>query len=384
MKRKLRMGMVGGGRGAFIGNVHRMAAQLDGRIELVCGCFSSDPVRSRASGRDWLVPAERSYASFTEMMQAELGRPADDRMDFVTIVTPNHLHFPVACAALDSGFHVVSDKPMTLDLVEGRALARKVEKTGRLFALTHNYTGYPMVKEARSLVLAGRLGTVRKVVVEYPQGWLAAPLEKTGQKQAAWRANPKLAGSSCCMGDIGSHAENLAEYITGLAMEELCADLTTLVKGRLLEDDGNVLVRFVGGARGVLYASQISVGEENALAIRVYGEKGGLEWRQEEPNTLWLKWPDRPAERLRAGGNHAYLSTAARANLRLPAGHPEGFIEAFANVYAGFADALEARLAGRRRVTTGRDFPTVHDGVRGMAFLDAVVRSRGRWVRLKT
>ena len=378
-QRKLRMGMVGGGRGAFIGGVHRMAATLDGQIELVCGAFSSDPKKSKQSGADWFLPADRCYGSYAEMFAAEARRPEGDRMDFVTIVTPNFLHYPVACMALDHGFHVVCDKPMTFDLKQAKHLEALVKKSGRIFALTHNYTGYPMVKEARERVRSGQLGKIRKVVVEYPQGWLATALERSGQKQADWRTDPKRAGISCCMGDIGTHAENLAEYITGLQIEELCADLTTFLPGRKLDDDGSVLLRFKGGARGVLHASQISAGEENALRIRVYGEKGGLDWSQEEPNTLTLKWANRPREVLRAGGPG--LSPSATAACRLPAGHPEGFLEAFANVYRNFAGAV--RATSRRK---SFDFPTVQDGVRGMSFIEATVESsmRGaKWVKLK-
>lgn len=383
MKRKIRMGMVGGGRGAFIGAVHRMAATLDNRIELVCGAFSSDPKRSKASGRDLFLPNDRVYGSYAELFEKEKRLPEGDRMDFVAIVTPNHLHFPIASAALKAGFHVMCDKPMTFDLAEARKLRTLVAKTALLFGLTHNYTGYPLVKQARELARGGALGKIRKVVVEYPQGWLATPLEKSHQKQADWRTDPKRAGASCCMGDIGTHAENLAEYITGLTIQKLCADLTTFVPGRALEDDGNVLLQFNGGAKGVLYASQVSVDEENSLAIRVYGEKGGLEWRQEEPNTLILKWLDRPRQILRAGANYAgRLADAAIRNSRLPAGHPEGFIEAFANLYRNFALAIADRLEGRTPKPEHLDFPTVDDGVRGMAFIETVVKSaksKSKW-----
>jgi predicted dehydrogenase len=296
------------------------------------------------------------------------------------------MHYPVARMALESGFNVMSDKPMTVNLKEALALQQLVRKTGLLFGLTHNYTGYPMVKEARELVHSGKLGKVRKVVVEYPQGWLASRLEGLGQKQAGWRTDPKQAGASCCMGDIGTHCENLAEYITGLQIDELCADLTTFVKGRKLEDDGNVLLRFKGGARGVLYASQISVGEENPLRIRVYGEKGGLEWRQEEPNTLILKWPDQHRQLVRAGVAGDSLSAAAKAGTRLPAGHPEGFIEAFANLYRNYAQVLSCRLEGKKPDKIHCDFPGVGDGVRGMAFIAAVVessKSNRKWMKLK-
>ena len=373
MKRKIRMGMVGGGRDAFIGAVHRMAAQLDNRIELVCGAFSSEPERSRASGGDLLLPKDRCYGTWQEMIGREASLDEGDRMDFVAIVTPNHLHHPVATGALEAGFHVMSDKPMTKTVDEARELVSLVERTGLLFGLTHNYTGYPLVKEARHRVRAGELGKIRKVVVEYPQGWLADPLEETGQKQADWRTDPERAGAAGCMGDIGTHAENLAEYITGLRVESLCADLVTFVDGRRLDDDGNVLLRFEGGGRGVLYASQISIDEENALAIRVYGEKGGLEWHQEQPNSLILKWPDRPRETLRTSGHG--LSEIAARNTRLPAGHPEGFLEAFANLYRNFADALACRIKGSAPGEELLDFPTVRDGLRGMLFIDALIRS---------
>ena len=384
MSRKIRMGMVGGGRDAFIGAVHRMAAALDGHIELVCGAFSSDPERSRASGADLYLPANRVYGDFREMMAAEAKLPADERMDFVSIVTPNNVHFPVAKAALEAGFHVMSDKPMTFDLAEARELEALVERTGLQFGLTHNYTGYPMVKEARHLVRSGAIGAVRKVVVEYPQGWLASLIESEGQKQASWRTDPARAGASSCIGDIGTHAENLMEYITGLRIAELCADLTTMVEGRQLEDDGNVLVRLDNGARGVLYASQISAGEENPLTIRIYGELAGLEWRQEEPNTLTVKWGDRHREVRRTGVGD--LSEASAAHTRLPPGHPEGFVEAFANLYRNYALALQARLAGEQPAPEHLDFPTVHDGVRGMAFIAACVASSAseqKWTELE-
>ncbi|MCY4484648.1 MAG: Gfo/Idh/MocA family oxidoreductase [Spirochaetaceae bacterium] len=384
MSRKIRMGMVGGGRDAFIGAVHRMAAALDGHIELVCGAFSSDPERSRASGADLYLPANRVYGDYQEMMAAEAKLPAGERMDFVSIVTPNYVHFPVAKAALEGGFHVMSDKPMTFDLAEAKELAALVESTGLQFGLTHNYTGYPMVKEARHMVRNGAIGAVRKVVVEYPQGWLASLIESDGQKQASWRTDPARAGASSCMGDIGTHAENLMEYITGLKIASLCADLTTMVEGRQLEDDGNVLVRLDNGARGVLYASQISAGEENPLTIRVYGELAGLEWHQEEPNTLTVKWGDRHREVRRTGVGE--LSDASAAHTRLPAGHPEGFVEAFANLYRNYALALQARLAGEQPDPEHLDFPTVQDGVRGMAFITACVASSAsdqKWTELE-
>jgi predicted dehydrogenase len=383
MKRKIRMGMVGGGRGAFIGAVHRMAAALDGRIELVCGAFSSDPQRSRDSGEDFFLPAERCYGTYADMMKAEASLPLGERMDFVSIVTPNHVHFPAAKCALDHGFHVMSDKPATFNLAEAKELGALVARTGLLYGLTHNYTGYPLVKEARDLVRAGRLGKIRKVVVEYPQGWLSTCLEESGQKQAAWRTDPARSGAAGCIGDIGTHAENLAEFITGLRIKELAADLTAFVDGRLLDDDGNILLRFEGGAKGVLHASQIAVGEENNLNIRIYGELGGLEWRQQEPNTLILKWNDRPTEIHRTG--LGYLGANAAAHTRIPAGHPEGYLEAFANIYHNFADHIAAVLDSRTPEPTALDYPKIEDGIRGMAFIEAAVDSsqhNARWTAL--
>ena len=382
-RRKLRMGMVGGGRGAFIGAVHRMAATIDGQIELVCGAFSGDPQRSRDSGADLFLPRERCYGTFEEMMVAEAALPVDQRMDFVTIVTPNHVHFPAAKVALEHGFHVVSDKPATFNLNEAVELGKIIEKTGLLYALTHNYTGYPMVKEARDIVRSGRLGKIRKIVVEYPQGWLATRLEESGQKQASWRTDPARSGAAGCLGDIGTHAENLAEYITGLHIEELAADMTAFVEGRKLDDDANLLLRFTDGAKGLLHASQISVGEENNLNIRIYGEKGGLEWHQQEPNTLLLKWPDRPTEILRTGSGG--LGDAAKSATRIPAGHPEGYLEAFANIYRNFAGHLRTTWEHRTPDTNAFDYPKISDGIRGMAFIEAAVESsrhNARWTKL--
>ncbi len=382
MDRKLRMGMVGGGRDAFIGPVHRIAAQMDNRTELVCGALSSTPEKSRLSGGDLFLHPDRVYGNYDEMFRKEAALPDCDRMDFVAIVTPNNVHYPAAVAALDAGFHVVCDKPMTMTLDEARDLERRVANAGKLFCLTHNYTGYPMVKEARDLVSSGELGKVRRIVVEYPQGWLATRLESEGVKQAMWRTNPNLAGASSCMGDIGTHCENLAEYVTGLRITEMCADLATFVEGRALDDDGSVLLRFEGGARGLLWASQIAVGEENGLRLRVYGETGGIEWRQLEPNTLVVHSPDRPTEIRRTAT--PFVGAAAAANVRLPAGHPEGYIEAFANIYNWFADAVSDVISGGDVDEEEYDYPNVHDGVRGMAFLDAVVRSSSsdqKWVR---
>ena len=368
------MGLVGGGEGAFIGAVHRTAAELDGAITLTCGAFSSDPARSKRSGVDiYGLPASRCYGSYQEMFEAEAALGEDERMHFVCIATPNHVHYPVAKAALEAGFHVMSDKPVTFDLGQARALAALVREKGLLFGLTHNYTGYPMVKEARHLVRAGAFGEIRRVVVEYLQGWLTERLEIDGNKQADWRTDPQRSGAAGCMGDIGTHGENLVEYVTGLAITELCADLTTFVPRRQLEDDGNVLLRFANGAKGVLFASQIAVGEENGLKLRVYGDKGGFEWSQMEPNSLIVRWPDRPYEVRRTGGPG--VSEAATGATRIPAGHPEGFLEAFANLYRNFARALNARLEGRTPTEQDLDFPTIADGVRGMAFIETVVES---------
>ncbi|MFO7871412.1 MAG: Gfo/Idh/MocA family oxidoreductase, partial [Kiritimatiellia bacterium] len=345
MNRKLRMGMVGGGRSSFIGGVHRMAARLDGRIELVCGAFSSTRKKSYESGKELLLPPDRVYGTYREMFRKEPRLPEDQRMDFVSIVTPNNMHYPVSMAALDAGFHVVCDKPMTRSLDEAANLQRKVKRSGKLFCLTHNYTGYPMVKQARHLARTGKIGKIRRVVVEYPQGWLATRQETQGNKQAMWRTDPRRAGGTCCMGDIGSHCENLAEYITGLEIRQINADLTTFIKGRPLDDDGSVLLRFDNGARGILWATQIAVGEENGLNIRVYGETGSLIWRQEEPNTLIMKRAGKPTQVFRTGTEP--VVKASTDNTRLPPGHPEGFIEGFANIYTAFADALEKALSGK-------------------------------------
>ena len=378
MSRKIRYGMVGGGRGAFIGAVHRIAAAMDQQVELVCGAFSSDPERSKASGADLFLPPSRCYGTFEEMILAEKALPADQRMDFIAIVTPNHMHFPPAKMALDNGFHVLSDKPATFDLAEAKALAALVKKTGLLYGLTHNYTGYPLVKQARDMIATGKLGKLRKVVVEYPQGWLATRLEASGQKQAGWRTDPKRSGAGGCVGDIGTHAENLAEYITGLQISELAADATSFVKGRKLDDDVNVLLRFKGGAKGVLHSSQISVGEENNLNIRVYGELGGLEWHQNEPNTLLVKWLDQPMQVYRTA--NGYLCDAAKAAGRTPPAHPEGYLEAFANIYKNFANAIRAKAVGQKLAKSdlANDYPKIEDGVRGMAFIKAVVASSAK------
>jgi predicted dehydrogenase len=366
------MGMVGGGKDAFIGAVHRLAANLDGKIELVAGAFSSNPNKSHESGALLLLDPKRVYDSYEAMAAAEAKLPVGERIDFVSIVTPNFAHFPAAKTFLEAGFNVVCDKPMTLNLSEALELRDAVRRTRKVFALTHNYTGYPMVKEARELVRAGALGNILKVVMEYSQGWLLNPIDQAGQKQASWRTDPQRAGASGCIGDIGTHAENLTHYITGLEIEELCADFTTFVEGRRLEDDGDMLLHLRGGAKGLLYASQISAGEENNFIIRVYGTKASLEWHQEHPNELIVKYQDAPRQTLRRGNN--YLSDAAKRFTRLPAGHPEAFIEAFANIYREAARAIEAEVAGQP-VPADVDFPTVDDGVTGMAFIETAVKS---------
>jgi len=372
MKRKLRFGMIGGGRGAFIGAVHRLVAIMDGKAELVAGCFSANPETSRLTGQDLMLDPTRVYGSYAEMAKIESKKPAISRLDFVIIVTPNHQHFPPAKLFLESGFNVVCDKPVTFDLAEAKKLRDIVRRTKKVFVLTHNYTGNAMVKQARELVQAGRLGKIRKIIVEYPQGWLWQRLESTGQKQASWRSDPKKSGAACCIGDIGTHAENLARYITGLRIESLCADLTTFVTGRLLEDDANILVRYAGGAKGVLHASQISIGEENNLNIRVYGDQAALEWHQEHPNELLVKYPDRPAEIWRRG--NGYIGEAAKKVTRIPCGHPEGYLEAFANIYLEAFRAIAAEVEGKPQ-PKDLDFPTIEDGVIGMTFIETAVKS---------
>lgn len=365
--------MIGGGKGAFIGAVHRIAANMDGLIELSCAALSSRPEVARESGKALFLPEDRIYLSYEEMLEKESRLPADKRIDFVAIVTPNFVHFAPALMALDKGFHVVIDKPMTFTLDEAKQLQKKVEETGLLLCLTHTYSGYPMVKQAKQMIREGALGKIRKVWVEYPQGWLSGLTEKEGNAQAAWRTDPSKSGKSSCMGDIGTHAAHLAEYMTGLKITSLCADLNIMVEGRLLDDDGNVLLRFDNGATGVLMASQVAAGEENALRIRIYGEKGGLEWAQQEPNTLLVKWLDQPAQIYRTGAG--YLGNYARHNTRTPGGHPEGYLEAFGNIYRNFALSLSARIEGRQPTEEMLDFPTVEEGVRGMAFIDNVVKS---------
>jgi predicted dehydrogenase len=376
MNRKLRMGMVGGGKDAFIGAVHRIAANMDGLIELACGALSVNPETAIESGKMLFLPDDRIYTNYEDMIRAESKLPADKRMDFVTIVTPNFAHFAPAMMALDHGFHVVIEKPMTFTFDEAKQLQKKVQETGLLLCLTHTYSGYPMVKQARAMVQGNVLGKIRKVIVEYPQGWLSRLSEREGNAQAAWRTDPKKSGKAGAMGDIGTHAAHLTEYITGLQITQLCADLNIMVEGRHLDDDGNVLLKFDNGAAGVLIASQIAAGEENALKIRIYGELGGLEWAQQEPNTLLVKWLDQPMQVLRAGGNYTgVLSTFATHNCRTPGGHPEGYLEAFGNIYRNFALTLSAQIDGVQPTKEMLDFPRVDEGVRGMAFIDNVVKS---------
>jgi predicted dehydrogenase len=371
--RKLRMGMIGGGAGAFIGAIHRIAATMDGEIELVCGAFSSDAEKSKETGKQLGLDSSRVYASYQEMITKETDLPADIKMDLVSIVTPNHVHFHPAKLALENGFHVVLDKPMTFNLAEARELKAIVESTGKYFCLTHTYTGYPMVKEAREQVKNGKLGNIRKILVTYPQGWLSSFLEATDNKQASWRTDPSKSGIAGAMGDIGTHAFNLAEYITGLKVTHVCADINIVVEGRKLDDDGAVLLKFDNGASGVLVASQIMAGEENDLNIKVYGERGGLEWKHSDPNTLLIKYPDKPAEIWRAGTG--YLSAVAKHNSRTPSGHPEGYIEAFANHYRNFSLCVKAQLNTEQPKEEWLDFPGVEDGVRGMAFIENVIAS---------
>jgi len=373
MNRKLRMGMVGGGKDAFIGSIHRLAANMDGLIEIVSGALSINPEVAKESGKMLFLAEDRTYLTYEEMLEKESKLPADKRIDFVTIVTPNFAHFAPAMLALEKGFHVVIEKPITFTLDEAKQLKKKVDETGLVLCLTHTYSGYPMVRQARSMVKEGVFGKIRKVVVEYPQGWLSKMSEREGNAQAAWRTDPKRSGKAGAMGDIGTHAAHLAEFITGLKITHLCADLNIMVPGRALDDDGNVLLKFDNGAAGVLTATQIAAGEENALRIRVYGEHGGLDWSQMEPNSLTLKWLDKPMQILRAGTN-GFLGSEAIFNLRTPAGHPEGYLEAFANLYRNFALTVSAKIDGKP-VPKEVNFPTVDEGIRGMAFIDNVVKS---------
>ncbi|MFO7774263.1 MAG: Gfo/Idh/MocA family oxidoreductase [Candidatus Hydrogenedentota bacterium] len=376
MDRKVRMGMVGGGYGAFIGAVHRIAGRLDGCIELVCGAFDVDPNRAKEFGKEVFLPADRVYGAYEEMIEAEAKLPEGERMDFVSVVTPNKVHHPVAMKALSNGFHVACEKPMTVTLQEAKEIEQKVKETGLLLLLTHTYTGYPMVKHARKMVQEGQLGKIRRIVVEYPQGWMAKRTEDEGCQQASWRVDPAQAGGSFTMGDVGTHAANLAETISGLKITDMCADLHTYVPGRKLDDDGNILLKFEDGATGLLWASGVAIGEENGLNIRIYGEKGGLTWRQEEPNTLVAAWLDKPKQVLRTGIDEA-------TGTRVPPGHPEGYLEAFANLYVNFARAIDDAKAGKPASPESHDFTSAREGVRGMAFVEGAVESSKKqsWIK---
>jgi predicted dehydrogenase len=382
-KRKLRMGMVGGGEGAFIGAVHRMVATLDQQVELVAGCFSRDPENTARTGRALYLDPGRCYATYEAMAEKEKALPADRRIDFVSIVTPNHMHFPIARTFLEAGFHVVCDKPMTYSVEEAAELVRIVERTGRVFALTHNYTGHPLVRHARHLFQSGDMGTIRKVVVEYLQDFLMVPHEKLGQKQAAWRTDPAQSGAGGTLGDVGSHCLNLLEYVTGDPVTELCADRSTFLPDRVLDEDVNMLLRLRGGGKGVLTISQVATGEENGLTLRVYASKGAILWAQENPNFLNVYRYGEPRQVLTRG--QGYLSEPAKACTRVPTGHPEGYLEAFATVYCGVVRAIRKHIDGHPLRSEDYDFPTVHDGLRGMRFIRQAVDSSKRgavWVLL--
>ena len=372
--RKVRMGMIGGGAGAFIGAVHRMAARLDGQIELVCGAFSSSPETSKQTGQELFLPGERVYDTWQDMISQEAQREEGDRMDIVSIVTPNHLHAAPAIMALEHGFPVICDKPLCLSIREALEIKDAVEKSGLPFALTHTYTGYPMVKQARQMISSGDLGPVRKVVVEYPQGWLTDKLEDEGQKQASWRSDPTKAGKAGAYGDIGTHAANMAEYVSGLQIIKVLSQMSKVVEGRLLDDDTSALLEFEGGVPGVLICSQVSAGEENAVRVKVYGTKGGVEWCQEDENTLLVKRHGAPNQIYRTGVDNTYLTEAALVHARVPSGHPEGYLEAFANIYRNFAMAVRAYYSGSTHNPV-YDFPDINDGLHGMALVDAMVES---------
>lgn len=384
MKKKIKMGMLGGGPGSFIGPVHRMAANLDGLIELVCGCFSSDPEKSAQTGKELCLPKERVYTSYQELIEKEAQLPAEERMDFLSIVTPNHLHYEPAAMALEAGFHVALDKPITYSLEEAKSLSEITARTGKRLLLTHTYSGYPLVKEARYRVQRGDLGKIRRVFVEYPQGWLSTDCAAVN-KQAEWRVDPARSGKAGCMGDIGTHAFHLANYITGMKVVELCAELNSFVPDRLLDDDGTVMIRYEGGARCLLSASQVCAGVENGLNIRIYGEKGGLEWCQDSPNTMIYRPVEGVAEIIRTATS-SIVSPAAQHNSRVPGGHPEGFIEAFANLYRNFALTLMADAEQREPEECCLDFPSIKDGIEGMLFVDTVVNSSAQnaaWIKWK-
>lgn len=371
-KTTIRMGMVGGAEGAFIGAIHRIAARLDGMVELVAGAFSSDPERSQKTAKQLGIELSRRYDTYQQMLSEEAALPADQRIELVVIVTPNYLHFPIAKLALESGFHVLSDKPATLRLQEALDLEKTLKATGCLYGLTHVYTGYPMIKEAKYRIAQGELGNIRKVIVDYTQGWLADQ-DNDNVKQAKWRLNPEQAGMSCCIADIGVHAANMAEYVSGLEITEVCADLNRVVEGRVLDDDGTVLLKFNNNCKGVLLASQVALGEENNLTLRIYGDKGSIEWNQMEPNSLWLKSHNAPTLLLRAGVG--LKSDAARQALRSPAGHPEGYIEAFANIYVNFANQINAKKRGNPATNQLFDVPGIKEAIRGMAFIENTVQA---------
>lgn len=373
MSRKLRMAMIGGGKDAFIGAVHRIALHMDGQVEMVAGALSAVPAVAIESGKMLFLDEERIYTDYKVMLEKEAAMPEEKRIDFVSIVTPNFVHFDPAMMALEKGFNVVIEKPITFTREEAKQLKAKVEETGLSLLLCHTYTGYPMVKQAKQLVKSGELGKIRKIYVEYPQGWLSTFLEGTGNIQASWRTDPKKSGKAGAMGDIGTHAFNLAEYVSGLEVTHLCANINTVVEGRLLDDDGAAFLKFNNGATGVLMATQIAAGEENNVKIRVYGEKGGVEWKQEDANTLLVKWLDKPTEVYRTGGG--YNSSYAVHNTRVPAGHPEGYLEAFGNLYRNFILTVRAKMNGEQPKPEWLDFPGVHEGVRGMAFVDNVIES---------
>ncbi|GAA6203617.1 Gfo/Idh/MocA family oxidoreductase [Thalassotalea sp. SU-HH00458] len=368
--KKIRMGMVGGGEGAFIGAIHRIAAAIDGEIELVCGAFSSTKEKSLSSGLGLYLDKSRCYESYQEMFKQEAMLPANERMDFVAIVTPNHLHFPVAKLAMEYGFHVMSDKPATLSLAQAYQLKAVIEQHAMLYGLTHTYTGYPLIKQAKHLIEQGELGNIVKVVVEYSQGWLASKSDESS-KQASWRLDPEKSGVSCCMGDIGVHAANLAEYVSGLTIDNICADITSTIAGRTLDDDGTVMLKFSNGAKGVLLASQISIGDENNLTLRIYGDKKSIEWSHLTPNTLLLKSNYEPTQQIRAGVGT--MCNAAQSAMRTPAGHPEGYLEAFANLYLNFAKQIRAFQANEACDNQTFDVPGIDEAIRGMAFIEGVI-----------
>lgn len=383
MNRTLKMGMVGGGPDAFIGDVHRKAARLDGGVELVAGAFSRSAEKSKSMAAELYLDESRCYPSYQTMIEEELKLPDGERIDFVSVVTPNVSHFEISKAFLEAGINVIQDKPMTFSVEQAKELVQVVEKSGKVFALTHNYTGYPMVKLAKDIVKQGKIGKVLKIIVQYPQGWLVNPIENDdSEKQAVWRTDPAQSGAAGCMGDIGTHAENLAEYITGLKMTEICADLGTMVEGRKLDDDGNCLVHYENGVRGLLFASQVCVGELNAIRIAVHGTEGGLKWDQEYPNDLHVFGGDGTIHTYRRGTDAVgEISEAADEASRLPFGHPEAFFEAFATVYKNATNTIRAKLDGREPTAIELDFPTVYDGLRGMQFVEAVVNSNGKWVK---